>query len=92
MVSDWSMVGYLAAFCTTVAFVPQVLRILRTRDTHSISIGMYAIFTFGVFLWLVYGVLTDDLPIILANAVTFSLASVILILKARDLWQAKRTG
>jgi MtN3 and saliva related transmembrane protein len=75
--------GLLAALLTTAAFLPQVLHTLATRDTRGISLRMYVIFTAGVVLWLVYGVLTGDLPLIAANAVTLILASAILILKLR---------
>jgi MtN3 and saliva related transmembrane protein len=55
------LTGYLAAAVTTVSFVPQVLKTLRTRDTRAISLGMYALFSLGVALWLVYGILIDAL-------------------------------
>jgi MtN3 and saliva related transmembrane protein len=75
--------GLLAALLTTSAFLPQVLHTLATRDTRGISLRMYVIFTAGVVLWLVYGLLTDDLPLIIANAVTLVLAGAILVLKLR---------
>jgi len=75
--------GLLAALLTTAAFLPQVLHTLATRDTRGISLRMYVIFTAGVALWLVYGLLTRDLPLIAANAVTLILAGAILILKLR---------
>ena len=76
-------IGLLAALLTTAAFLPQVLHTLDTRDTRGISLRMYVIFTAGVALWLVYGLLTGDLPLIAANAVTLVLAGAILILKLR---------
>jgi MtN3 and saliva related transmembrane protein len=76
-------IGLLAALLTTAAFLPQVLHTLATRDTRGISLRMYVIFTAGVALWLVYGLLTGDLPLIAANAVTLVLAGAILILKLR---------
>lgn len=75
--------GLLAALLTTVAFLPQVLHTLATRDTRGISLRMYAIFTAGVALWLIYGLLTGDLPLVAANAVTLALAGAVLILKLR---------
>ncbi|MFA0087219.1 SemiSWEET transporter [Vibrio sp. E150_011] len=81
---DITLLGYLAAICTTCSFVPQVLHILKTRNTDSISLMMYSIFVSGVALWLIYGLLIDDLPIVVANSVTFILASTILSLKIRD--------
>ncbi|HSC46718.1 MAG TPA: SemiSWEET transporter [Gammaproteobacteria bacterium] len=77
------IIGLGAATLTTVAFVPQVWRSLKTHDTRGISLSMYAVFTLGVALWLAYGVLLGDLPIILANIVTLALASIVLILKVR---------
>lgn len=68
---------------TTLAFLPQVVKTLRTRDTRSISLGMYLLFTTGVFFWLVYGVRLRALPMILANGVTLVLSVVLLIAKWR---------
>lgn len=77
------LIGTIAALCTTLAFLPQVLHTWRTRDTEGISLTMYATFTTGVALWLVYGVLIASVPIIAANVVTLVLALVILGLKLR---------
>jgi MtN3 and saliva related transmembrane protein len=76
-------VGLLAAFATTMCWVPQAVRILRTRDTRAISVWMQAAMTGGIFLWLVYGVLIWDLPLIASNFVTLMLVSAILWLKLR---------
>ncbi len=73
--------GYIAATLTTASFVPQALLTLRTRNVAGISLGMYAAFTAGVTLWLAYGVALGQWPIILANALTLLLASVILVMK-----------
>jgi MtN3 and saliva related transmembrane protein len=78
---DW--LGYMAAVLTTASFVPQALKTIRTRDTHSISTAMYAIFTTGVLLWLAYGVAIDSWPIVLSNALTALLAGTVLALKLR---------
>ena len=75
--------GLVAATLTTISFLPQVLRTLRTRDTRSISVGMYATLVAGVGLWLVYGLLTGDVPVIIANAITFVLSGIVFILKLR---------
>ncbi|WP_437744740.1 SemiSWEET transporter [Sorangium sp. So ce1504] len=75
--------GLVAATLTTISFLPQVLRTLRTRDTRSISVGMYAAFVTGVGLWLVYGLLTQDVPIVVANAVTLVLSGAVFLLKLR---------
>ncbi len=73
--------GLLAAALTTGSFVPQALLTLRTRDVSGISLGMYSAFTLGVALWMVYGLILREGPIVLANAVTLALASVILATK-----------
>jgi MtN3 and saliva related transmembrane protein len=84
--------GAAGATLTTVSFVPQALQVLRTRETGAISLAMYALFTAGVAMWGVYGLMTGQLPIILANAVTVTLASLILALKVRDVWRARGAG
>jgi MtN3 and saliva related transmembrane protein len=75
------LLGYPAAFLTTIAFVPQALHSWSTRDLSGISLPMYALFTLGVALWLGYGLVIGSLPVIAANAVTLVLASVVLWLK-----------
>ena len=75
--------GLVAATLTTISFLPQVLRTVRTRDTRAISVSMYATFVAGVGLWLVYGLLTGDVPIIVSNAITFVLSGIVFILKLR---------
>lgn len=78
------MTGFAAAALTTFAFVPQVVRTLRTRDTRAISLWMYVLFTGGVFLWLVYGSILALWPVVIANGVTFLLAFAVLVLKIRN--------
>ncbi|MEQ9504754.1 MAG: SemiSWEET transporter [Hyphomonas sp.] len=80
--------GFIGAFLTTLSFVPQAWLVLRTGKTEGISLAMYALFTLGVAAWLVYGVLENALPIIITNAITLSLASMILFLKARSVMRA----
>jgi MtN3 and saliva related transmembrane protein len=79
-----TLLGLLAGMLTTVAFVPQVIKTWRTRSTHDISLAMFAIFTAGVFTWLIYGLLIGDLPVILANCVTLVLAGTIVYFKLRN--------
>ena len=80
--SDWTEpLGYAAATLTTASFLPQVLHTLRTRDVRGISLGMYSAFTAGIALWLVYGLLLEAWPIVIANAVTLVLAGGILAMK-----------
>ena len=74
-------IGFLAAFCTTIAFIPQALKVWKTRSTKDISLMMFVIFSFGVLSWLVYGLLIFNLPIIVANVITLTLSIYILINK-----------
>jgi len=78
-----TFIGFAAAFFTTVAYVPQVLRIWRTRSTEDISLGMFVVMTIGVVLWLIYGILLGSAPVIAANGVTLVLSATILVLKLR---------
>ncbi len=82
--------GYAGALLTTVSFLPQTLLTLKTRDTASLSLGMYSLFTAGVLFWLLYGIHKDDIAIIVANAVTLALASTILSMKAHNLVRARK--
>lgn len=75
------LIGYLAAILTTVSFVPQALKTIRTRNTQGISLVMYVMFSTGVFLWFIYGVVTNDIPVLIANAVTLCFAAIILVYK-----------
>ena len=72
-----------AAMLTTIAFLPQVIKVWRTRSTRDISLVSFSIFCSGVVLWLLYGWLIGDLPLILANGVTFVLAGTVLAFKLR---------
>lgn len=78
---EW--LGYVAATLTTLAFVPQAARTIRTRDTHGISLWMYVVFTVGIGFWFGYGIVLGSWPMIVANAITFVLAATILALKLR---------
>ena len=78
---DW--IGSAAATLTTAAFVPQALKVWHTRNTADISVGMYALFTLGVALWLTYGILLGAWPIIIANSITLLLAGAVLVMKIK---------
>jgi len=78
---EW--IGATAAALTTVSFLPQVWLTFRTRDVSGISLGMYSCFTLGVALWLVYGLSIGSVPVTVANVITLSFASVILVMKIR---------
>jgi MtN3 and saliva related transmembrane protein len=75
--------GFVAAFCTTAAFVPQLVRVLRLRSAHDISLPTFLLFSVGVFLWLLYGLYTGSRPVIASNAATLVLSVSILVLKLR---------
>lgn len=81
MIGEW--VGYVAATLTTLAFVPQGIKTIRTKDTRGISAGMYAVFTVGVAFWLAYGFVLDSWPMIVSNTITFGLSATILGMKLR---------
>ena len=78
------IVGAVAATLTTIAFVPQAHKVLVYKDTHSLSLGMYLIFTTGVLLWGLYGYLRNDWVIVAANGITAVLCLAILIMKLRN--------
>ena len=80
-VADW--LGTAAGILTTVAFVPQVWGVWKTRSTRDISLGMYLVFTTGVAFWLAYGLVLGAWPIIVANSVTLALTGTVLALKLR---------
>lgn len=77
------IVGTVAACLTTVSFVPQAWLSFKTRDVSGVSLGMYSVFTVGVAMWLVYGLLLSAWPIVIANAITLALAVAILGMKVR---------
>ena len=76
-------IGMVAAVLTTLSFVPQVWHSFKTRDVSGVSLGMYSLFTVGIALWLVYGILLNAWPLIVANGITLSLALAILLMKLR---------
>ena len=73
--------GLVAGLFTTIAFVPQVIKIWKSKHANDISLAMFSLFSGGVALWIVYGVIIGSLPVILANVVTLVLALAILVLK-----------
>lgn len=86
------LIGYVAAALTTASFVPQAALTLRTRDVSGISLAMYSAFTLGVGLWLAYGLVLGQWPIIVANAVTLALAATILAVKLRESRRAQASA
>ena len=85
MPSLWiiNLIGTAAAVCTTIAFVPQLVRVYRLKTARDISLIMFTVFSLGEFLWFLYGIFIHSLPVILANAITLALAVAILSLKVR---------
>lgn len=80
---DTNLLGLLAGSLTTAAFIPQVVKTWQSKSAADISYAMFALFSLGVFLWLLYGVAIGAMPIILTNAVTLVLALSIIIMKMR---------
>ncbi|NUO77391.1 MAG: SemiSWEET transporter [Lysobacter sp.] len=80
---DLEWMGYVAATLTTLSFVPQAVKTIRSRDTRGISLGMYVVFTIGVGFWFGYGLALHSWPMIVSNTITFALAATILVLKIK---------
>lgn len=78
-----TLIGLLAGALTTIAFLPQVIQTWKTKSTKDISLGMFLTFCTGVLLWIIYGILVKDIPLIIANIATLSLASTILWFKLK---------
>jgi MtN3 and saliva related transmembrane protein len=81
---DWiTLIGLVAAACTTLSFLPQVFKTVQTKKTQDLSLGMYVVLTLGLSLWMVYGLITKDFPLILANSISASLSAFVLYMKIR---------
>jgi MtN3 and saliva related transmembrane protein len=78
-----AFIGWIAAALTTFSFLPQAIKTVKEKNTAGISLGMYSMFTVGVFLWLVYGFIIGDVPLMLSNIVTFIFASIVLTMKLK---------
>lgn len=79
MIDQNEIIGLIAAVCTTFAFIPQVMKVWKTKQTKDLSLRMYSIMFIGIILWLVYGIRIDSLSIIMANVVTATLVGMILV-------------
>lgn len=77
------LIGYLAASLTTASFVPQAWLTFKTKDVRGISLGMYSVFTVGIAMWLLYGLLIAAWPVVIANTITLALAAAILGMRLR---------
>lgn len=84
------MVGNLAAFLTTISFLPQAIKTIKSRDTRQLSLPMYVMFVAGVALWIVYGLYVNSMPIIIGNVITLLLAGSILTVKIKSTLGSKR--
>lgn len=78
-----TLLGLMAGTCTTLSFLPQLIKTWKTKSTHDISIGMYVTLSIGLLLWVFYGVYIYSLPIIITNVITLILALTVLVLKIR---------
>ena len=81
--SGMTLLGLAAGFCTTVAYLPQAVKAWQTRSTHDISRNMFLLMITGTVLWLVYGAIEQDVPIIIANLASLAFTVTILYLKLR---------
>ena len=78
-----TIIGLLAAFCTTFALLPQLVKVWKSRHAHDISLGMYIIYISGIALWLIYGIIIKNLPVIAANTISMLLDGIILVYKIK---------
>lgn len=83
MMDFTTAIGLAAGTLTTIAFIPQVTKIWRTRSTKDLSLGMFLVLCCGIILWLIYGILTEDIPVLVANGATLCLAATILFFKLK---------
>ena len=79
--STIQLIGLTAGMLTTIAFLPQVLKTWKSRSAKDLSLGMFSLFCLGVVMWLAYGILMRDIPVIAANFMTLILASTLLFFK-----------
>lgn len=78
-----AVIGLIAGTCTTVSFFPQLIKTIKIKETKDISLSMYIVLSAGLLLWAIYGILMKDFPVIIANSVSFVLASIIVVLKIK---------
>ena len=75
--------GYFAAFCTTISFLPQTIKTIKTKDTSGLSLSMYLLFFIGVGCWFFYGYVISNYPLMIANGITLLLTGIILMMKLK---------
>lgn len=83
-------IGFIAAIFTAMSFLPQALKIIKTKDTTSISLSMYILFVLGVISWLIYGIYLGDMAIIIANIITFCFSSIVLYYKVVEIMSERK--
>ena len=76
-----TLLGLVGGTLTTSSFVPQVIKAVKTKSTKDVSLGMFALLSAGIFIWIVYGFMIDSLPVILTNIMSFIFSTVILVYK-----------
>jgi MtN3 and saliva related transmembrane protein len=82
-INYFSLIGLAAGTCTTISFLPQVIKTFKTKETKDLSLSMYIVLVTGMLLWTIYGILIKDFPVILANSISLLLATTVLILKVK---------
>jgi MtN3 and saliva related transmembrane protein len=82
-------IGYIAATLTTISFLPQAYKVYKTKDTSSISLGMFSLLNVGLFLWLIYGISKNIPPVIISNAITLVVAMYIWFVKLKEVLDKK---
>ena len=81
---NWiEVLGYFAAFCTTISFLPQTIKTIKTKDTSGLSLSMYSLFVIGVGAWFIYGFVISNYPLMIANGITLLLSGIILMMKLK---------
>lgn len=83
------ILGIIAGTLTTICFVPQAIKLIRSRHTEGVSLLMYAIFTLGVFFWLTYGIVLESRPMIVANSITLGLSATILVVLLKEYFRKR---
>ncbi len=86
---DSEIIGSMAGILTTASFLPQAIKSIKAEDTKAISLMMYSMFTLGVFLWMVFGTMRDSRAMVVSNAITFTLALIILSKKIHNIIKKK---
>ena len=77
------IIGFVAAFLTTASMLPQLIKVVRTKDTKSLSLTMLTVLCIGISLWLIYGIMLSSLPLILANSISLCLVGPVAMLKVK---------